>query len=591
MRRNSLLILLVPILIIIASLILMILKPNIKEIKLGDNYDNVCFKENCTGFASKNKNEYEYYDLKLNEIIKLDKDYGKAIFLSDNYFIFLKDQKYMTFDLKTKEFKEISEPLFVNSNYYVTNEKDKFNYYNYLTKKNKTYSNILAYKINNRVYLGATLEEQDNIYDEIIDDKGKTILTGYNLDDLLREKYIIVSTKGESLTKKRRYYLFDPKKEKLYKDSFHSYTYSLNEDGSLILNKYQEDNTKCISVDLKNMKEIRCSEYSLKPRTYEEFNNYLLHFHEPAKNFTLYSNSTKYLGQENIITYNSKLDICYMLNIVNYLGVSLKDGKCNLNTDKYYINRTDNLYAMSYQNHVYELFYNYNLGNLPYEFEVIYFNEYQDEVKEVIAKNNDEIKTYIYKKNKREEVLDGSYLLVNQKALYNMEVEGIPYKPFMDYEYLLDKKSGFKSKIEEIELVYINDVPHLLVSTKNKVYLVNLINMMVYKTYDGLYIGKDNGGFSYINNNIVNYVSFNYKTYTYKGESKFNPYPNKDFNLYSSNKLFITSDKNNIKVISKKGKLIKEYKGYNINKIYNYDNHIIVDLRDELNKPMLVLLK
>lgn len=575
---------LIYILVIIAILVLayaLINKNKIRKIEFKGTYDSICYQGICTGFEVKENNTITYYNARLKKLGSFNSSDGKAIMLSKYFIAFDKEGKIIIKYLKTNKNKEISDLMFGDANYFIYKEKDKEVIESVKYNKIYKYDELSIVSFNKKKYFIGRTVKDDKITEDFLNDEGKILLKGYNIEEALRSRFLVLSKIDNS---DKLYYIYDVDKKKLYKKEFYSYSFNYDDKTGLIINKFNKDKSSYESINLRTNKTVKAK--ALVPSDNIDDSNYVL-----------YKDSYKYKNQNYLLSQDLNNNICSLYNPKTKEKIFIEKGNCDIYNYQYYVDRINDNFVMTSNNNIHSFIDGSSLVSIDNKYKIFAFDEFIDGTRVINTEYQEgselKYKTFIFDKDKLKEESHDNILAINGKNLFNREIEKEDFFFKDNYSHILDLKTNKKIKIDYMTAKQIRDIPYYVISAGNKTYLVKVQDKSLVTIYNGDLIDIDRRGLSYKEDkNKMNYVDFyKEKTYKYKAKGELEAFPRERFNAYSNFGYFIVEKDNKVHVYNRKGVLLKTFKGYKLLNVHTYYKDLIFEIYDKDRKSILVSLR
>ncbi|MBR2712271.1 MAG: hypothetical protein IKE73_01030 [Bacilli bacterium] len=524
--------------------------------------------------------------------------------VADNYFLnkIVNTSKkeitnYSIADKKGKEVYKTNNVLKILTNYLVVEDDTTkgINSYTIINNKgNAIFKNVNDYNsfANNRVaYIDV------NGSKELLDDKGNVLKSGYTVarevaDDNGDTLYLILRE-----TKNSSYSLFNVEKGKVVSDSFQNYV--VNEDKSLTISK--KENNQIVQYKLnKNGKEEKIGVTKTQSQIVSELRSQI-----DEKKYSIYTASLTSEKQKYVFTddlegksfgvynikkkeYNKIFDYdkeatnvystIYALNGENgkkYYQISCDKKLCG--EAKFYVYDIDNnkaLYTTSSEDSIIQNYYQYT-------------NDYKVLKYSFSSTNTEKKGKYILLDKENKEIItsENGIVVLNEELLFGKKLNS----SLLIFSTKDNKKLNDDNSLAT--LVNVNDNTFYKYSDGKNTTLVNEKGKKVLEIDSKIDLIYSDKLIVYVDKNIVNIFNSSnskIKKYKLKENEKMNTASGSIISPYRGALFINNSNDNYVKIVNKKGKIIKKIKKAEIENVYyNNQKNVVIITKNDTGKTDL----
>ena len=610
-KKNILILAAAAVVILIAIIIIMKLRGTNGEITkvdkvLGEDYYNIsCLDTQCNQVAA-----YSGDSTKESTVVLLDKDGNKVakysytynadekvsktpIALGRDWFIFKKTdnetKKAVGYSIADKKGNEVYstelELSVLTKDLVLMNDTSKgINGYTILDPTGK----ILYKNVNDvDVFADNVVSIEENSTKRILDTKGNSKVENFSISNAIydedNEELLFLIAKDY---KNNGYYYFDKEKLEIVGEGFQNYVN--NYDGTLTISK--KKNNKVVKYTLyKDGKQEELGESLTQSEIVSELKKEI-----DTSTYNIYTTSVndknqKYVFVDNIVEKSFGL---YEIDSKKYTAIySYKGDASGYYSSIYALNNTNkvNYYQISCSSYSCDksLFYVYDLDNGE--------EKYKQDSDDLTITNyyqyDDGYKVVKYAYSSVNEEYRGKYVLFDKEnkvlAAANNRIAVVDKKQIIGNEatssivlYSVGEGKALNADTNLASRISVNDKKYYKYSTEENTILVNEDGKEVLKVASKLDIIYSSKVLVYIDGNTVNIFNGSNaktKTYTLKSNEKLNDASGDLLPPYRGALFINNSTDKNIKVVNSSGKVIKNIKGAEIEKLYyNSDENVVI---------------
>lgn len=630
MKNKKIINLILNILFVTITILIIVVfsKPNNKEIKSYNKitksekgqYKQVCYKGDCTGFFKEEDNKLITYNNKFEklgefEILNLEKYKNNIIGVGNKFLITYMDNKYSVHFQNGKS--QLLQDFVGNTdNYFIGKINSQYEVLDSEFKKlKKPYKHFERLSISNTKYFRSFNGWPVSSSSIFMDENGK-VLFGENAIDKNKNKFInekvadnlfIMFNKEDNVIyKEKKYYrpklyLYDLKENKKISDYFtdYSFMYESKTNYKEIILTRVDQNLKinyCKVFNIKTKSSRKCDESDQK-LVNVDYDNLSFDFAKKAKlegtKNKIYYYSVKSQGQEALINYNESKRTCGIYDISSAQELlKINDGEC-LENYKFGFDTKNKHYIVvipktkTNKSFVYDLFSKRIIYEADDDYNIVDYMEYDDDYKTVLLEKNNNYKSIIYRKGKKQEESEQ-----DKYYLYGSTSPSIVYNNSYNlYTTFINLKTKERIKTDYVYNFKISKDNYFIFEDRNYIYLLNRNKSKITKKIKGQINRITNNEIIYFNktDKKVGYIDINNHTGSYNFKD------GEEILISSQNKVgiseghYLINNKTSSYVLNSRQRKIHEFKDSTITNIFPSRGFIMLELENNKNKELTLV--